>query len=154
MALKIKQNFIIEDIIDENGNILGQIKFNPSDSRIMARLTEIVKKCSGYINELKELSNFKELSNTKLEKIEDFEKISNDFEKISEGFATEERAVDNIIENLSEIFGKETIDIFTGGTKDVESLLPLIEYILPYIKEARSKKVNEYMPKKEAEVFE
>lgn len=154
MALKVKQNFVIEDITDENGNKLGQIKFNPNDSRIMARLTRIVKDCSGYIEELKELGDFQELSNKKLETIEDFEKVSESFEKLNKGFETEEKAVDNIIDNLSEIFGKDTINIFTCGTKDVEMLMPLIEYILPYIKEARSKKVNEYMPKKEAEVFE
>ena len=62
--------------------------------------------------------------------------------------------MDNVLNDLSEIFGKEAIEIFTGGTKDVMSVMPLIEYILPYVKEARETKMNKYLSKKSTDVME
>ena len=49
MALKIKNNFVREDIVDEKGNKLGELKFNPSDSRIMKTLSELVKDFSNNL---------------------------------------------------------------------------------------------------------
>ena len=42
MAIKIISNFVIEDIVDMEGNKLGELKFNPNDTRIMEKLTGIV----------------------------------------------------------------------------------------------------------------
>ena len=43
MALKVKNNFVRENIEDMEGNVLGEIKFNPKDSRIMSKLSIILK---------------------------------------------------------------------------------------------------------------
>ena len=53
MALTVKQNFIVENIEDENGNKLGEIKFNPNDSRIMSKLTKIVNDLNYSLGKLK-----------------------------------------------------------------------------------------------------
>lgn len=145
MALTIKQNFVIEDINDENGNKLGEIKFNPNDSRIMAKLSKIVKDLDGYLKDMKKMGEFPNITDNKINTYEDFEKISKDFEKIYQGLNLEENAIAGVIEDLSEIFGKNTIDLFTGGTMDIMSLMPLIEFVIPYVKEARESKINQYI---------
>lgn len=145
MALKIKSNLIKEDIVDENGNKLGELKFNPNDSRIMKNLSTVVNEFNNAIKELNKLGNIDKLSLDKLNTIEDFEKASDTFEKIDKSYDIEVKAVDELINRLSEIFGKETIELFTNGTKDAECLLPIIEFIEPYVKKAREGKVNKYL---------
>lgn len=154
MALTIKNSFIKEDILDENGNKLGEIKFNPSDSRIMSKLTKIVNELGDSLDKLKSMGEIPKISNEDLQTIEDFEKVSETFKLMEQGFDIEEKAVDSVLDNLSEVFGKETINIFTGGTKDVLSVMPLIEYILPYVKDARKNKINKYIDKKNSDVME
>lgn len=154
MALTIKNSFIKEDILDENGNKLGEIKFNPNDSRIMSKLTKIVNELGDSLDKLKSMGEIPKISNEDLKTIEDFEKVSETFKLMEQGFDIEEKAVDSVLDNLAEVFGKETINIFTGGTKDVLSVMPLIEYILPYVKDARKNKINKYIDKKASDVME
>ena len=157
MAIKIKNNFIEEKIEDQDGNVLGVLKFNPNDTRIMQKLTHIVNDLTVKMKELKkiEIPKLEDIKENKLESIEDFEKLEKDFSKLNVAFDLEEGAIDNIIEELSEIFGSETINIFTGGTKDVETLLPILDFIMPYVKKAREKKVNKYIIKENnADVME
>lgn len=154
MALTVKQNFVVENIEDEDGNKLGEIKFNPNDSRIMSKLTKIVNDLSYSLGKLKGMGDIPKIPKDKLETLEDFEEVSDIFKTINTGFKIEEDAVDNVLNDLSEIFGKETIELFTGGTKDVMSVMPLIEYILPYVKEAREIKMNKYLSKKPTDVME
>lgn len=148
MALQIKNSFIREDIVDEKGNKLGELKFNPNDSRIMKTLTELVKDFSEKIKELDKLEKFEEIKKEDLKSIEDFENASKSFETIDKALDIEVEAVDKMINGLSEIFGKDTIELFTQGTKDAECLLPIIEFIEPYVKQARQSKVNEYLDNK------
>jgi len=145
MALIIKNNIIKEDILDENGNKLGELKFNPNDSRIMKNLSTIVNKFNDAIKELNKLGDIDKIQLENLKTAEDFEKASDMFEKIDHGYDIEVKAIDELIDKLSEIFGKETIEIFTCGTKDAESLLPIIDFIEPHIKKARESKVNKYL---------
>lgn len=145
MSLKIQSNLIKEDIVDENGKKLGELKFNPNDSRIMKNLSTVVNEFNNAIKELNKLGNIEKLSLENLNTLEDFEKASSMFEKIDKSYDIEVKAVDGLINKLSEIFGKETIEIFTNGTKDAECLLPIIEFIEPYVKKAREGKVNKYL---------
>ena len=146
MALIVKQNIIKEDLLDENGNKLGELKFNPNDARIMSKLTKIVNELGDILTKIKSMDKIQPIQKN-IESIEDYEEISETFKFISNGFTLEEDAVDSVLNNLSEVFGKETIDIFTGGTKDVLSVMPLIDFILPYVKKARESKINKYISK-------
>lgn len=148
MALKIKNNFVREDIVDERGNKLGELKFNPNDSRIMKTLSELVKDFSKRIKELDKLEKFEEIKKEDLKSIEDFENVSKSFETIDKALDIEVEAVDKMINGLSEIFGKDTVELFTQGTKDAECLLPIIEFIEPYVKQTRQNKVNKYLDNK------
>ncbi|MGM9881567.1 MAG: hypothetical protein ACI31S_01845 [Bacilli bacterium] len=148
MALKIKNNFVREDIVDEKGNKLGELKFNPNDSRIMKTLSELVKDFSNRIKELDKLEKVEEIKKEDLKSIEDFENVSKSFETIDKALDIEVEAVDKMINGLSEIFGKDTIELFTQGTNDAECLLPIIEFIEPYVKQTRQNKVNKYLDNK------
>lgn len=145
MALTIKSNIIREDILDENGKKLGELKFNPNDSRIMKNMSTVVNEFNKAIKEINKLGKIDKLSLENLKTAEDFEKASETFEKIDKGYDIEIKAVDELINKLSEIFGEETIQLFTNGTKDAECLLPIIEFIEPYVKTAREGKVNKYI---------
>lgn len=151
MALKIKQNIIKEDIVDEQGNKLGELRFNPGDARIMEKLTKIVNDLTEKMKTLKKIKipDLKEIKENELDKLEDFEKIGEDFSTLNTVFNLETEAVDNTIKELSEVFGKETINIFTGGTKDIETITPLLEFVMPYVKKAREGKVKKYTIAKE-----
>jgi len=145
MSLKIKNKFISEDIIDENGNKLGVLKFNPNDSRIMEILSNVVNDYSDAIKEINKLGKIEDMSTIEFETSEDFEKISENLKKINKGYDIEASCADKLINGLSEIFGKETVELFTGGTKDAESLLPIIEFIAPYIEKSRKSKTKKYL---------
>lgn len=151
MALTIKQNIIKEDLVDEKGNKLGELKFNPNDTRIIQKLSKIANDLANKTKSLKKMDipSIEKIKNNKLESIEDFEKIGEDFDKLNSAFELEEAAVDNVIKELSDIFGEDTINIFTGGTKDINTLNPLFDFVMPYVKKAREGKIKKYTIKKE-----
>lgn len=154
MSLIVKNKFVVEDIIDENGMKIGELKFNPNDSRIMYKLSQIITDATNSMNKIKTIGNVEDLSNKKLETIEDFENVQSDIEKICKGIDIESELIDRIFANLNEVFGKETIEIFTGGTQDIDLLIPLLEFVMPYVKEARQKGVNKYIKNNKLEEFD
>ncbi len=154
MSLIVKNKFVVEDIIDEKGMKIGELKFNPSDSRIMYKLSQIITDATNSMNKIKTIGNVADLSNKRLETIEDFENVQSDIEKICKGINIETDLIDRIFANLNEVFGKETIEIFTGGTQDIELLMPLLEFVVPYVKEARQKNVNKYIKSNKLEEFD
>lgn len=145
MSLIIKNKFVKEDILDENGTKIGELKFNPNDSRIMKTLSSLVNEFSSAIKEIDKLGKIENITEENLKTIEDFEKVSKEFETIDKGLDIELTAVNKMIDGLSEIFGKDTIELFTQGTRDAECLLPIIEFIKPYVEKARKGKVNKYL---------
>jgi hypothetical protein len=154
MSLIVKNKFVVEDIIDEKGMKIGELKFNPSDSRIMYKLSQIITDATNSMNKIKTIGNVADLSNKRIETIEDFENVQSDIEKICKGINIETDLIDRIFANLNEVFGKETIEIFTGGTQDIELLMPLLEFVMPYVKEARQKNVNKYIKSNKLEEFD
>ncbi|MCI5543762.1 MAG: hypothetical protein MR405_07610 [Mollicutes bacterium] len=154
MSLIVKNKFVVEDIIDEKGMKIGELKFNPSDSRIMYKLSQIITDATNSMNKIKTIGNVADLSNKRLETIEDFENVQSDIEKICKGINIETDLIDRIFANLNEVFGKETIEIFTGGTQDIELLMPLLEFVMPYVKEARQKNVKKYIKSNKLEEFD
>ena len=147
MALTIKNRLIKEDILDESGNKIGELKFNPNDSRIMKKMSSLVKDFEKAVKEIDKLDKV-ERPNLDSISIEDFDKASEYFDAFDRATDIEIETTDKLINELSEIFGKETIELFTQGTKDAESLLPIISFIEPYVKKARQKKVDKYLDNK------
>ena len=151
MALKVKQNLVKENIEDENGNILGELKFNSNDSRIMTKLSKIAKNISDTISKLNSLKDDVELTDIDINNTDDFEKTSKSFDKIYNLLNIEENTIDEIVNDLSDVFGKDTIEIFTGGSKDISTLMPLLDFIIPYVQEARNQKVSKYIKNENAD---
>ncbi len=147
MAIVVKSKFVCEDIVDKDNNVIGQIKFNPDDSNIMKTLTEILCDLNNSINKL---DNYKDLDLSQLNdnsSLEDFKNASDKIEKTKDIFAMEYNVINKSISGLKDIFGEECINCFTGGTMDIASLLPLIEFIAPYVKKSRNEKVDKYLSK-------
>lgn len=147
MALTIKNRLIKEDILDENKNKIGELKFNPNDSRIMKKMSSLVKDFGKAVKEIDKLDKI-ERPNLESISIEDFDKASEYFDAFDKATDIEIETTDKLINELSEIFGKETIELFTQGTKDAESLLPVINFIEPYVKNARQSKLDKYLDNK------
>lgn len=147
MAIVVKSKFVCEDIVDKDNNVIGQIKFNPDDSNIMKTLTEILCDLNNSINKL---DNYKDLDLSQLSEnssLEDFKNASDKIEQTKDIFAMEYNVINKSISGLKDIFGEECINCFTGGTMDIASLLPLIEFIAPYVKKSRNEKVDKYLLK-------
>lgn len=147
MALTIKNRFIKEDILDENKNKIGELKFNPNDSRIMKKMSTLIKEFSVAIKEINKLDKV-EKPKSELKTLEDFENASDYFEAFDKATDLEIDVVDKLIDGLSEIFGKETVELFAQGTKDAESLLPIINFMEPYVKKNRQSQVEKYLDNK------
>jgi len=148
MALKIKDKFIKEDIVDENDNKIGELKFNPDDSRIMKILTEAIVECQEGLKKIDALGEIKDISKENLNSVEDFEKEAETFKKIDKGFSVELNTVESVINKLSSVFGKETIELFTKGTMDIDTVEPILNFVMPYVKKERNKKIKKYMKNK------
>lgn len=154
MAIKIKNNFVEENIEDEKGTILGVLRFNPNDTRIVSRLTKCAENAEKALKELKKIGNISDLSTVNIESVEDAEKISDDISKMNQALEIEEKIITNTLSELEEIFGKETVDLFTQGTKDIESIMPILDFAMPYVKKARQNKVNKYNARNKSNVME
>jgi len=154
MALNIKRKFVVEELFDEEtGEKLGELKFNPNDARIMGKLSKIIHDLTESMNKLNSLGEMPTISDNNLETVEDFEREKDNIQKICTGIDLESNSISGVIEDLNEVFGKETVDIFTGGTNDIEALMPLLEFVMPYVQKARGEKVNKYLKKKDTETF-
>jgi len=153
MNIIVNKKIIKEDILDENGNKLGEIKFNPSDNRIMAKITNIFNTCTNALKKLENKGKIPDLQNTRLETMEDFENAKADIQKVCDVIEIESDTISSVFKNLYEVFGKDTIDIFTGGTEDIDLLIPLLEFIAPHVRDARNQKVNHYIQNENLEVL-
>lgn len=146
MALKINNEIIKEDIIDQKGNVIGVIQFNKNDEGIMKSLSDIIRNLTDKTNKQKAIGNVDvaRLQKT-LETEEDFEKSLEDLSKINQVIDLEHEAVKETIESFEKVFGKETMDVITGGCVSFNNIRPLIEFLTPYIKEARESQTNKYL---------
>lgn len=155
MKIIVKNKLIREDILDESGNKLGELVFNPNDNRIMNKLYKIVQDAQNAVKKLDKLGkmpNVDKLKNTTLTNIDDFEKVSDDIDLLCKGGKIETETIESIFQDLYEIFGKETIDIVTQKTQDLDMLEPIIEFIKPYIEESRKQKIKKYLKKPNTEI--
>ncbi len=146
MSIVVKNKFVEEDILDEKGNVLGQVRFNPDDTRIMQKLTKIMNNLGNKYKEIKNIQSETNLEKLeKLESVEDFENVSDVINKISNAYDIENDVIASSIKELEEIFTTETIELFTHGTNDFESLYPLLEFISPYVANYKKEKINGYI---------
>ena len=145
MALIAKNILVKEDILNENGEKIGEIKFNPNDGNIIYKLGKIVKDLTTYIDKVKNMEPLPNIQKEEPKTSQEFEQMATAFNKINERLEIEDEAISNVFEELKNIFGEETINLFTMGTKDIDSIMPLIDFVIPYVENARKNKVNKYV---------
>lgn len=154
MALIIDDSIVIEEIKNKDGKLLGKIKFDPNDEKIMKSMSDIVRDLSNKLEQLKKIGKAKEISEKEIETLEDFEKERENIKKINDSIDLEYEAVKNAINSFTEIFGKETMDIITNGSVSYKNIEPLIIFLKPYIAKARKGKVEGYLNAKDSSIFE
>lgn len=151
-SLKVSSSIVSIDILNENEEKIGAIVFDPKDARIIKKLTDIIRKLTELANNVKTLKlpdDFDDMMRKSADSIEDFEKVEDGLETLCKGYDIEYEMNSYIIENLSSIFGQNTVEIFTGGTLNVERILPLMEAVMPYVNEVREERLSSYLNKKE-----
>lgn len=145
MSIIIRQKLVEENIVDKEGNVLGKIIFNPNDTRIVNKLAKIIIDIQKALNKTSKIGDIPQIKIEDLEKAEDFQKSAEAFEKIDQLITIESETSEKIINDLSEVLGKETVELFTGGTLDLETLNPLLDFIIPHVRKARESKLNTYL---------
>ena len=142
MAITVKNNKISEEIVDENGKVLGKIEYDPSDTKAYNELLNIINETLEIKNKITEVPNIDDKS---INTIEDLEKNRDIFNKILEVSNYSSDKIKNITERLDSIFGVGVCDIFLQGTQNLNYLEPLINGVLPNFKEARQGKIDKYL---------
>lgn len=149
MAITVKNKNIKENLVDEEGNILGSISYNPEDIRAFRKLSDILdfinkmSKNTNYLNQLGKIPD-KEIS------LDDF----SEYEELFNGVHNELHTIDDLIEetktSVDEIFGEGTSYILMGNGGDLDLLMPLLDEVMPKFKSEREEKVNQYLDNNES----
>lgn len=153
MAFKINRTIVEEDIVDKEGKVLGKLRFDPKDSKIMNKMSDILKYITTEFKEAKNLKNIESIDIENLDSAEEFEKASESFENIHKAISIEHDSIKYVIDNLTDIFGEETMNIITGGSISLENVLPLIEFITPYVAEYRKELLGKYTNEKRTDIL-
>ena len=69
--MEIKNKFVEEDIT-ENGKVIGKIRFNPNDSKIMYNLAKTVESLTSSLRKLNEIPIPQEVNLDNLKTADDF----------------------------------------------------------------------------------
>ncbi len=144
MAIVAKSKNIKEEIVDENGNYLGSISYNPEDIKAYKKLTDILDFINTMSKNTKHLNQLGNISNEEIT-LDNFSK----YEELFNGVRDELHTIDDLIgetkKGIDEIFGEGTSYIFMGDGSDLELLMPLIDNVMPNFKSKREEKVNKYL---------
>lgn len=154
MAIVVKSKKIKEDIVDENGNLLGTISYNPDDTTSYTKLSDIMQNLMQLSDEKKTLEKIKEIPEEELKNIEEFEKYRNHFNDINKSLHNCDERIEEIKKSIDAIFGEGTCKIIMEGSNDIDMLVPLIEEVMPKFKNARVGKVNKYLQKENTETLD
>ena len=119
----------------------------------MYNLALTIENLTSSLEKLNTMSIPEKIDLDKLTTADDFIKSSDNFNKIASAYELEYKTINEAIKKLEEIFGKDTIECFTKGTTDYYTLVPLLEFIMPYVKKSRDSKVNKYLRKSTSSVM-
>lgn len=145
MAIVVKSKKIKEEIVDEYGNVLGYISYNPEDTSTYTKLTDIMQDILKINDETKKLEQIKKIPEDGLKNIEEFEQYRHDFNNMNESLHQCDERIENIKKSIDFIFGEGTCEIIMENSNDIDMLLPLIDEVLPKFTKSRESKVNKYL---------
>ena len=153
-SIKIATGLKTYDIEDQNGNVRGQISFNPSDMNFIKRLASMEDKLNEYLKEYTDVTD-------DIVDSEATESQADDMIKSLELIVDYDTQVKRIINETFEddrvsdvVFGKENCFNIYNGKTFVERF---IDGIVPVIKtdvEAASKELDDKMSKYTAHTYE
>lgn len=153
-SIKIATGVKTYDVEDQNGNVRGQIKFNPSDINFIKRLTEMESKLNEYMSTYDEL-NKEVVSGSESEDVESESMkalAALNFYDMQAKKVINETFAD---EHLSDvIFGSESCFNILNGETFMERFL---NGVIPVIKEdveKATKNINTHVSKYTAQIHE
>lgn len=153
-SIKIATGVKTYDVEDQNGNVRGQIKFNPSDINFIKRLTEMEDKLDEYMSKYSELNNdvvsSPESDNVESEAMKALAAL-NFYDKQAKKVINETFDDDHLSDV---IFGSESCFNILNGETFMERFL---NGVIPVIKEdveKATKNINEHVSKYTAQIHE
>jgi predicted PolB exonuclease-like 3'-5' exonuclease len=153
-SIKIATGIKTHDVEDQNGNVRGQIKFNPSDINFIKRLTEMEDKLNEYMSKYSELNNdvisSPESDNVESEAMKSLAAL-NFYDKQAKKVINETFDDDHLSDV---IFGSESCFNILNGETFMERFL---NGVIPVIKEdveKATKNINEHVSKYTAQIHE
>lgn len=150
---------ITEELFDNNNNKIGEISFYPRKVSFTNKLYSIYKEIlnSGKsFKKLEEIGIKNKEENRQLESLEDFENALKECEEIGNNIATLERSPILICEDLDNLLGYGTCDLYLEKSREIEDLvylLPLIEIVISAITKISNEKVKPYLIDSESETL-
>ncbi len=156
MEIVIKSKKIKDNLVDEKGNVLGTISYNPEDTGAYTKLLEVVDMVSKIteVGEEIEKTNIEEIPENKELTIEELKKYSENLKELHSNFKDCDELIEKIKGNIDDIFGKGTANIVMENTNDLTLLTPFIEAVTPSFSQARNKKVSKYISSANSDVLE
>lgn len=154
MAIVVKSKKIKEDIVDENGNILTTIAYNPEDTKSYVKFSDIIENIYKLQDKIKENSPYiKEIPKRELD-IKELDSYRESFNKMNDVLHYQEDLLAKIFEDFDFIFGENTCKKIMDGSYDIMLLMPIIEAVKPNFDKSRNKKVNKYLNEKSIETLD
>ena len=153
MAIKREYKNVREDVLDEQGNKVGEICFNPEDVGVYDRFLNILSKISESQKKIDGIGDIKELTEEEVTLAEETGELDETFSKIKNISKITVDLVDEISAELDNIFGEGTAEFFLQWSKDLELINPLLDGVMPYFEKARSEKTDKYLNKTDGDVM-
>lgn len=145
MGIKRVNNLVRNDILDENDNKIGEAIFDPTDIFTYNKFFNLVDSLCDIEKLKKRSSKIKNIPSNELKSFEDFEKVKdifNDLRNVTEEYIVR---VDKLSEDINSIFGDGVSELLLNGGKNIENLIPLIDWATPYFKKVKSQKQSKYL---------
>lgn len=117
MPIVAKSKKVKDNIVDENGNVLGTISYNPEDTKTYTKLSNIMQEIFQIDEKRKSIGDLKELPKERLKSLDEFEEYKETFEKMNETFNFCDEKIENIKKEIDDIFGQNTSKIMMEKRK-------------------------------------
>ncbi|MCL2354957.1 MAG: hypothetical protein FWC68_03665 [Oscillospiraceae bacterium] len=144
------------DVLDEQGNKIGEVCFNPEDVGAYDAFLNILDKIVESQRKVKDIGEIEDFTDEEIENLkgtEDLEGLEDTFSKMKAIFQITVDLVDEINKDIDSIFGEGITELFLQGSKDIELLMPLLDGVMPIFQEAREQKTDKYLNKPKNDVM-
>lgn len=145
MAIIVKNTKITDEIVNEKGEVLGIISYDPNDLKSRKEIINIINDIYKLEDSLKKADkiNISQFSNAKT--MEEFEKARDSFNQLRVHINQGAEHIEDIIKRIDNIFGEGTCKIVLNDTYNLELLIPLLNGVLPQFEKVQNEKKNKYL---------